>query len=515
MNARSRTLFVLSLVAVALIGAAVGATAAGARDPATQTQPAAAPAASTISESSPTPAESGHLPYAGQLSLVPNHGKIGTPVTVTGSGFSAAVDLDLGWQAFDGAWNVDSADPANYKGRTYTEKVITLAHVVTDEHGAFSTSFSVPDGFGFSHDVRVLEGGSLRNQASFKVDMEVSLSAQSGPPGTPIKIDARGIGISGLTRSWLVTYDNQFTGWLSSVTTNGHATATIPATGGIGRHILKIWHGSFTFPYLNPQQSPDPTRPTFTLSFDVTDGNAVLPAPAESQAIVSTAAGVRPTADGPKAWVDRLEAVVGQELLLKGADLPRSSSVDVTWKTQVGVDTQIIGGAGQARPDSETALGTVVTDATGSFSLPFAVPKDKGGAHSVLIRSGDTIVAAAVVRVRPSAAAITPASGPVGTVMTIALTGVDDTDTGKIFMTVYDNAMLGYSCSVTAQGQITISLPATGALGWHYIDLYPGIYKGDDLKDVYNYRIPQLTYATDHPGEVLPAFRFAFEVTAP
>jgi len=33
------------------------------------------------------------------------------------------------------------------------------------------------------------------------------------------------------------------------------------------------------------------------------------------------------------------------------------------------------------------------------------------------------------------------------------------------------------------------------------------------LKDVYNYRIPQLTYADDHPGEVLPAFRFAFEVT--
>ena len=28
-----------------------------------------------------------------------------------------------------------------------------------------------------------------------------------------------------------------------------------------------------------------------------------------------------------------------------------------------------------------------------------------------------------------------------------------------------------------------------------------------------NYRLPQLTYADDHPGEDLPRFRFAFEVT--
>ena len=29
------------------------------------------------------------------------------------------------------------------------------------------------------------------------------------------------------------------------------------------------------------------------------------------------------------------------------------------------------------------------------------------------------------------------------------------------------------------------------------------------------YRLPQLTYADDHPGNKIPALRFAFEVTAP
>jgi hypothetical protein len=29
-----------------------------------------------------------------------------------------------------------------------------------------------------------------------------------------------------------------------------------------------------------------------------------------------------------------------------------------------------------------------------------------------------------------------------------------------------------------------------------------------------NFRLPQLTFERDHPGEDLPRFRFAFEVTA-
>lgn len=520
MDARTRMLFLVSLVVVGLVGAVVGAAASGAPGRPASGGPTPTPIVALPSSSagpvgspagpSPTPAP---VQYAGKIVLEPDHGSIGSQVRAMGSGFSAGAQLELAWQGFSGSWKLDATDLANYKGREYKEELLALGSMKADGSGSFTTTFTVPDGFGFAHDVRVLEGGALRNQAPFKVDMHVSISPLSGPPGTPITIDVEGIGVSGLTRSWVVTYDNHFTGWLSSVTTNGHARAVIPATGGPGRHVLKIWHGSFTFPYLNPQQSPDPTRPTFTLFFDVTDGPPVLPPPADTQAIVSGEAASRPDAAGPKAWVDRLEGIVGDSVVLNGADLPASTAFEVAWQTQVGVDTQIIGGGGQVRPDSESPLGTVTSDAAGAFTLPFDVPQDKGGPHAILVRQGDQLVAATSLRIRPFASAISPARGLVGTVITIDLSGVDDTDTGKIFMTVYDNAMLGYSCSVTAQGKITISLPATGEPGWHFIDLYPGIYKGDDLKDVYNYRIPQLTYADDHPGETLPAFRFAFEIT--
>ena len=78
---------------------------------------------------------------------------------------------------------------------------------------------------------------------------------------------------------------------------------------------------------------------------------------------------------------------------------------------------------------------------------------------------------------------------------------------------VYDNAYIGYACAFNSQGDVTIYMEATGEPGWHFIDLYPGIYKGTETLPI-NYRMPQLTYAADHPGEDLPAFRFAFEVTS-
>ena len=39
--------------------------------------------------------------------------------------------------------------------------------------------------------------------------------------------------------------------------------------------------------------------------------------------------------------------------------------------------------------------------------------------------------------------------------------------------------------------------------------------KGPDKSDQQLYRLPQLTYADDHPGNKIPALRFAFEVTPP
>jgi hypothetical protein len=74
------------------------------------------------------------------------------------------------------------------------------------------------------HDIVLQQGSRLFTKVGFNLDMTVEISPKSGPLGTPIKIDVKGIGYSLLYNSWDVIYDNNFTGWISSVTTKGSAS---------------------------------------------------------------------------------------------------------------------------------------------------------------------------------------------------------------------------------------------------------------------------------------------------
>jgi hypothetical protein len=71
---------------------------------------------------------------------------------------------------------------------------------------------------------------------------------------------------------------------------------------------------------------------------------------------------------------------------------------------------------------------------------------------------------------------------------------------------------MGYACGFNSQGDVVVNFTAAGAPGTHLIDFYPGIYQGPEGGQQL-YRLPQLTYADDHPGNRIPALRFAFEVT--
>ena len=161
---------------------------------------------------------------------------------------------------------------------------------------AIAATFAAPDDFGFQHDIDVAAGrrASSRKDA-FSIDMTVKLLADNGPVGTPIPIEVQGIGWRELEGSWVLLYDNRFTGWMSTVTTGGTARFTLPATGLPGRHVIEVVHSDFTFPYRNMQQSPAPDRPQFKVGFTITKGAPVLPPPPPEQA---TGAGAPAAAPG-------------------------------------------------------------------------------------------------------------------------------------------------------------------------------------------------------------------------
>ena len=114
--------------------------------------------------------------------------------------------------------------------------------------------------------------------------------------------------------------------------------------------------------------------------------------------------------------------------------------------------------------------------------------------------------------VETSVVSISPTSGPAGTPVTIHLKGVGWTDYDNIYVATYDNGYMGYACGFNSRGDVVVNFTAAGSPGVHLIDFYPGIYQGPEGSQQL-YRLPQLTYADDHPGNHIPALRFGFVVT--
>lgn len=438
--------------------------------------------------------------YVGKLTVTPEHGAAGTPIDVAAEGLPPDQEFELVWRTVKGRWKV--AD-AQYAGRDYVPVAYLIDRVKTDHAGRLATTFRTPEDFGFSHDIVLQQGKRLFTQAGYSVDMRVSLSPKQGPVGTPISVNISGIGWRGLQNSWQLLYDNKFTGWISAVTTAGSAHFTVPATGRPGIHMLEVVHGEFTFPYRNMQQSPEPDRPQFALPFTITEGPPVLPPAAELQVQDK----VRGLPAAGTLTVSPPFGAVGTPIVVRGQGFTPNKQVTFAWTTVAG---NRVGGNGWQETSRSIAKATA--DAAGQIAFRFNAPDDLGGAHRLSVADGAGWQAG-TFWITPSAASLSPAQGEAGTPFKIRLKGVGWTETANIYTIVYDNSYVGYACGFNSQGDVEIPLYATGEAGWHFIDLYPAIYKGKESRPR-NFRIPQLTYAADHPGEDLPHFRFAFRVTA-
>lgn len=437
--------------------------------------------------------------FVGKLVLAPDHGPVGSDVTVTANSLPANQDVDLVWRTVRGSWKAGNGE---YRGRDYQPVGYRIAVLHSDAAGHASAHFTAPEDFGFAHDLVLQQGNRLLTQASFSIDMEMKLSPASGPVGTPIQVDIHGIGWRELESSYLLRYDNNYTGWISAITTHGEAHFTIPATGAPGVHVLEAMHGEFTFPYLNNQQTPEPDRPRFVFQFTVSPGDPVLPPKAEAQGLRQMRGLPTPGALAANPGF----SPIAQKTEVRGAGFAPGKSYALNWTTVTGNRV-----AGSGWEKSSRIIAEAKADGSGNLAFRFAVPDDLGGAHGLWVQDGAAQKTGSYW-VTPTALPLDVARGPAGSDFTIHLKGVGWTETANIYAVVYDNSYIGYACGFNSQGDVTIHMKASGEPGWHYIDLYPAIYKGKETHPD-NFRIPQLTYAADHPGEDLPAFHYAFEVT--
>jgi len=276
----------------------------------------------------------------------------------------------------------------------------------------------------------------------------------------------------------------------------------------MGDHPIKVYTGWQGQSYLNFQQAPNAYLPRPDFTFRVTPGRSSTPAAyAESYPAYALP---NPTVElaNAKISLTPTQGPVGTRAMLRGEGFPANSTMDLVWQTYAG---NRVGGGGFA--PQEKPIQNLTVSGDGKIELPITIPDDLGGRHGLQLRNGDKPLAQTYFAIETSIVSITPASGPAGTPVSIHLQGVGWTEYDNIYAGTYDNAYMGYVCGFNSQGDVVLNFKAAGAPGEHLIDLFPGIYQGPPNETQLLYRIPQLTYADDHPGNKIPALHFTFEVT--
>jgi len=430
---------------------------------------------------------------------------VGASAQATATGLPAGKTVDLTWGTVTGGWVIE--DYYHFRGKKYSETTTSLGQFPVDSSGRLQARFTIPEDYGGVHEVIALIEGKPVAQNGINITQTFVLTPTSGPVGAPIELKVTGLGWRTMESTWVVNWDNQELGFVSAAGTRGSAVARFRATGPSGDHIVKLYTGWQGLGYLNYEQSPVAALPRPQFTFRTMSGavrTEEYAEPYQPQPIPRTEL----QKGGVQFSIAPTQGPVGTRAALRGEGFTPGAAMRLVWETFVGSRV-----SGEGFTPQEHEIGDVKANADGRIDSTLTIPEDLGGLHGLVLRNGDERVARGYIVIETSIVEMSPRSGPAGTPATIHLKGVGWTEYDNIYVATYDNAYMGYVCGFNSGGDVVINFTATGDVGTHVIDLYPGIYQGPSTEPQQLYRLPQLTYADDHPGNRIPALRFTFEVT--
>lgn len=481
----------------------------------------AAPTSALSAPSVPTAAATIAAPAPAKLlTVAPEKGVTGTPITISGEGLPAGKPVDLMWATVDGSYDMKpTSETIEYYDRRFKEKRVPLSRATVDAAGKLAATVQIPEDYGDVHDIYAVIEGQDVARGGFSVTRNVTVSALNGPVGAPITIKVTGLGWGAFTNTIGVMWDASYTGFISAVTTRGTAEGRIRAAGPIGTHVLRITDASGAVPYLNTEQSPR-KLPQFRFDFRVTSdpgpAAATLEWPDPSK-VATTPMGPITTASAERAGLPGVTAKLSPstgpiltKTTLAVTGLGAGSGVDLIWMTVKGNRAS---GSGWNLVEMPLAEATAGSD--GSLSASVQVPDDLGGWHVLKLASGGKVLAETPFFIERSFVDIAPAKVKAGDTFTVHTKGLGWTELDNGYAVVYDDHYLGYGCGFNSQGDLTMNLVATGAKGTHILDLYPMVFNAHG-KAPWDYYVPWLASGQDHPsllmGYRVPIYRIAFEI---
>jgi hypothetical protein len=517
----------MGIGALGLAGAALLGCGSEAKPPAAggPSAGAGAVASATLSATAGATATGTAGPPLLKLKVQPETGAVGDALTVTAEGMPPGKSVDFQWDGRLGAYTTKVIpDNVEYTDRTYKPRKISLGTAIASAQGVATVSSKVPEDHGDLHDIFAAVAGENLAKGGFNIKRTVTLSSKEGAIGAPITVTVTGMSSSYYQSTMAVRWDNMYTGFISTVMTNGTAVFNIRAAGPVGDHTVQVYPASHGVPYLNSHQGPNvaifghlPDKFVYRVTRDGGAPAASTEWP-ESTSIKTLAAESARTAAsdfkpgaGVSASVTPASGPILGKAAFKAAGLPANTAVELAWVTARGNRASNSGWSLQQLP-----LGKAATKADGALDAPFEVPDDLGGWHAVQVLADKKVVAEVPYYIERNLTNAGQKRVKAGEIVTIQMKGIGWTELDNGVAVTYDNGYVGDACGFNSNGDITLYLTATGGPGTHIVDIYPMIYEGRPNGQVFNFEVPQLTALRDNPslaiGYRLPIFRTAFEI---
>ena len=233
-------------------------------------------------------------------------------------------------------------------------------------------------------------------------------------------------------------------------------------------------------------------------------GAVVLKAPKFSGVSAAPGHGKAPTYTvSPSIGLLRItpnQAVAGAPITVSGTGLAHNASVMLTWGTWDSTwiadpEPNTANYMGRMSTAYDVVLTHVTTSASGSFTYNMVVPRDFGGIHQInAIVNGVSVAYGGLVLRRT--VTMTPASGPIGTPITIIYSGIGASLYPGGGSILWDNHYVGEVMANWTRGTARFTMRAAGPVGMHYVQV------GDAIGTLYmNIRQSPLPYAT---GKTMP-----------
>lgn len=491
----------------------------------------------------------------GNLSVTPNQGTIGTPVTIAGTGLAANTSINLTWPTVDGEWQVDVApSTVNYRGASYSKFNLIMATVTTDANGSFSYNMQAPSDWGGIKDVYAVQNDIAVAKGGFVLKRTLSISPTSGPVGTPITLTYTALNANLYGSAGSVLYDNAYAGSITAQWTRGIGKGVIRASGANGKHYIDVRTGTAAV-YLNIVQSPIPFANGGVAVFTVTKDNGppasfinwpTQVAPTVTQRTTLSAAGLDPETKAV-ATLSSTSGPIGSKVRLDVTGLTSTGVHTLKWASVIG--SRVNCGTGGTCWDYVYLPLGEANAVSGKLSQEITIPDNLGGWHVVQVMKGDKIQAQESFYVKASIVPFLDKKGKIismglatadnsstleaiavgqsgvgsnkfkaGEEFTISIKGGGWTQMDNTFAVTYDNRYIGYGCSFNSNGYTVFKLRAIGAPGTHIIDLRPVLYtlNPNFTKTPYG-MLPLLSADRDFPGLALgyqvPSMHFAITIT--